>query len=386
MKDRSLFHLLMSRLRSLSDGRPHDELAFARILRETLGVEQKGDWFSVTWRWQEKDYALHVPRGAFDFYRRGDTGQQTARQGVRSKNWQQAETLLRRIAEISGAPLPQNKQASSLSTLYFDETTAPTPQVLLILPGLLAALLTYFVVQVGAAIWTGVVAIALAYLNEYAWDNFPRRLGHWIEPVVIAGGAVAPGCFGITPVGPAVLAIGLTLFVRAEREGTRATTIDWCAAGAATGAIVFVLGKLGFVPVMLLAAVVLLAGFAQPNRIRPTLAVAAAVAAFSVAAIAMLLPTELASGATIGANLASWIAWPIILVFALCFLSGLVFGQHFLLLPWLGHAIIAITCGSLVLAGSGSQAAAFAAFMGFGICIVARLAFSLVMARRLTVH
>jgi hypothetical protein len=372
MKDRSLFHLLMARLRQLSDGRPHDELAFARVLRETLGVEQKGDWFSVTWRWHNKDYDLNVPGDAFDFYRRGDTGQRTVRQGLRSQNWQQAETILRDIAEISGAQLPQDRQARSLGTLYFDETTALTPHVLLIMPGLLSALLVYVFGHAGAALWTGVVAIALAYLNEYGRDRFLCGFRSWIEPVVIAGGAVAPACFGIMPAGPAVLAVGLALLVRAERGGMGATAIDWGAAGAATGSVVFVFGTLGFLPVVLLAAVVLLASFALPNRIRPAPAVAAVAAAFSVAAIAALLP--IGGGAAIAANLASWLAWPIVLVFAFCFLFRCIFGQQFLVLPWLGLAIIAITCGSLVLADPGSGGAvAFAAYLGFAICIIVRL-------------
>jgi hypothetical protein len=117
-----------------------------------------------------------------------------------------------------------------------------------------------------------------------------------------------------------------------------------------------------------------------PNRIRLTHAVAATSVAVSVGAIAALLPTGLIGGGALEPNLASWMAWPIVFVGAFSFLFRCVFGQQFLVLPWLGLAVIAITCGSLVLAGPGSRAAAFAAYLGFGICIIVRSAYSLVPA------
>jgi hypothetical protein len=72
----------------------------------------------------------------------------------------------------------------------------------------------------------------------------------------------------------------------------------------------------------------------------------------------------------------------VVLIFAFCFFFGWVFGQLFLVLPWIGLGVVAITCGSLALAGSESgEAAGFAAYLGLGMCIIMRLSYSFVLQR-----
>lgn len=383
MKDRVLFHLLMARLQVLSHGRSPDEIAFARVLRETLAVTQEGERFSLTWRWEDKDHELSVPGDTFDFYRRGDVGQRAIQRGARTRNWQQAEVVLRRVADMSAALLPLDRQVVSLSTLHFDERQAPTPHVLLIAPALLAGVIAYIPGGLAAAFWTGMVAIALAYLNQYRRDGSLRGFDFRVEPWLIAIGAVLPAWFGIAPAGPAVLACGWALLVRAESNGEHASFIDWGIAGAAIGAIIFAVAAIGFVPVGLLATAVFFVCLAMPNRIRFQHAVVATVAAFAVAMIAALGPFGSAAGPMLTPTAAAWLTWPVVAIFAFCFLSGWVLGSRFLILPWIGLAVVAITCGGFALADRDvSKAAAFAAYLGFGLCIMVRLSYNFGLASK----
>src|SRR5450755_2547630 len=140
MKDRSLFHLLMARLSQLSRGEPAGAPSLARDLQQTLQVEQNGDWFLLKWRWQEKSYDLGIPADSFHFYVRGDTGKEPARRDVRAENWRQAEAALRRIAQISGAPLPPDLHPGSLGASSAPAVEDPIPPARVIVPGVIAGL------------------------------------------------------------------------------------------------------------------------------------------------------------------------------------------------------------------------------------------------------
>ena len=167
MKDRSLLHLLLARLRQLAWHASSGEREFVENLQNNLKVEQDGDWFLISWRWQNKEHELNVPGAAFQFYGRGDVAQQPTRRGGRLKNWQQAEDVLRRIAEISGAGLPADRRPGSLNTIVSERVDRSSRQhLLIVVPGLLAGFLAFALTQFEIGVWTGVAAIALSYLTQ----------------------------------------------------------------------------------------------------------------------------------------------------------------------------------------------------------------------------
>jgi hypothetical protein len=374
MKDRSLFHLMMARLRQLDRGDPAGAPSLARDLQQTLQIEQNGDWFLVKWRWQGKGYDLGIPGDTFHFYVRGDTGREPARRDVRAENWRQAEAALRRIAQISGTELPQDRRPGSLATSTMEALEDPVPSARVLIPGLLAGIVALVVAGTAMAVWTATVAVALCYLNELRRHSFLQRPVHWLDAGVIAVGALAPAVLGVVPVAPGLLALALALLARAELAGAGATTVDWLVPGAVAGALVLVLGPLGWIPVAELIVLVLLIHLVVPNRLALAPALAGAGAAAAVGAIAAVLAT-LPPGQTPAAVAAEpALAWAIVGMFAFCFAFGWIFGQQVLLLPWLGFAVIGSTCLALMVAGStASLAVSFMAFTGYGVSMCAEL-------------
>ncbi len=374
MKDRSLFHLMMARLRQLDRGDPAGAPSLARDLQQTLQIEQNGDWFLVKWRWQGKGYDLGIPGDTFHFYVRGDTGREPARRDVRAENWRQAEAALRRIAQISGTELPQDRRPGTLSASTMEALEDPVPPARVLIPGLLAGIVAFVVAGTAMAIWTAIVAVALCYLNELRRHSFLQRPVHWLDAGVIAVGALAPAVLGVVPVAPGLLALALALLARAELAGAGATTVDWLVPGAVAGALVLVLGPVGWIPVAELIVFVLLIHVLVPNRLALAPALAGAGAAAAVGAIAAVLATLLPEQTPAAVAAEPALAWAIVGMFAFCFAFGWIFGQQVLLLPWLGFAVIGSTCLALMVAGStASRAVSFMAFAGYGVSMCAEL-------------
>ena len=374
MKDRSLFHLMMARLRQLAHDDPAGAPSLARDLQQTLQIEQNGDWYLVKWRWQGKGYDLGIPGDTFHFYVRGDTGAGSARRDLRAANWRQAEAALRRIAQISGAELPQDRRPGALGASTMAAVEDPIPPARVLVPGLLAGIVALVVAGSAMALWTAIVAVALCYLNELRRHSFLQRPVHWLDAGMIAAGAVAPAVLGAVPVAPGLLALALALFARAELAGTRATILDWLVPGAVAGALVLVLGPLGWIPVAELIVFVLLIHMLVPNRLALAPALAGAGAAAAVGVIAAVLATLLPEQTPAAGAAAPALAWTIVGMLAFCFAFGWIFGQQVLLLPWLGFAVIGSTCLALLVSGSAaSRTVSFMAFAGYGISMCAEL-------------
>jgi len=377
MKDRSLFHLLMARLRQLTSGLPAHERDFAESLQGSLKIEQSGDWFSVTWRWRNKQYDLNAPGDAFHFYVRGDVGKAPAIRGGRAENWKSAEALLRRIAELSGERLPADPRPGSLNIFVFDQTDSGPSHILLIMPGVMAGLVALALAGVEIAVWTAIAAITLAYLNDVFRYTMPRGWTDGLAPVVIALGALVPSCFMMSPMSAAVLALSIALFSRAELLGVNASIIDWTMPGAATGSLVLVMGQTGWVALVIVAVFILLVLALMPRRLPPIPAVTAVAVAFVVAIMITVFGVRLSPAIAVG-PVAYWLHWLIAGIFAVTFLLGWVFGHLFLLFPWLGLGMIAATCLAALI-GLGGDAAQFpTALAGFGLCALARLLYACV--------
>lgn len=374
MKDRSLFHLLMARLRQLTSGLPAHERDFVESLQGSLKIEQSGDWFSIAWRSRNKQYDLNVPGDTFHFYVRGDTGKAPAIHGGRAENWKSAEALLRRIAELSGEHLPADPRPGSLNIFVFDQTDSAISHELMIVPGLVAGLIALALTRAEIGFWTAVAAISLAYWDSFFRHSLLRRPAHWLAPIVIAIGALVPSYFMTSPASTAVLALSIALFARAELLAGDASILDWIVPGVATGGVVLALGPSGWVAVAAIGAFILLTLVLMPRRMpmRPVVAsLAAAVAAATLATLFSHVPLDGDAGAQ---SALAWIYALIIGTFAVTFLLGWVFGQQFLLFPWAGLGVVGASYLAVLLFSTGDRAAlSFTALAGFGICAVLRL-------------
>lgn len=375
MKDRSLFHLLMARLQQLTSGLAAHERDFAESLQGSLKIEQNGDWYSVAWLWRNKQYDLNVPGDSFHFYVRGDIGKAPAIRGGRAENWKSAEALLRRIAELSGERLPEDRRPGSMNVFVFDQVEGATPHALMIVPGLAAGLVALAFATAEIALWTAVVSIALAYLNGLFRYSLLCRPAHGMAPIVIACGALIPGYFMTSPMSAAAIAVSIALFARAELLA--GSLIDWVVAGVAAGAIVFAIGPAGWVAVAIIAASILLTRALMPRRLPARPALAGIAVAVTVAILAGLLAHMLPQRVAAGTPAPPWLHGFVVGMFAVTFLLGWVFGQQFLLFPWIGLGVFGATyLAVLLLSSPGGVATSLTALTGFGVCAAARLLYA----------
>src|ERR1043166_46143 len=137
----------------------------------------------------------------------------------------------------------------------------------MIQPGLLAGLAALFFARAEIAFWTAIASIALAYLNGFFQHSLLRRPAHRLAPIVIACGSLIPGYFMTSPMSAAVLAMSIALFARAGLLAADGSIVDWSVPGAAAGAIVFVIGSVGWVAVIVIGTSILLMLRLMPRRL-----------------------------------------------------------------------------------------------------------------------
>ena len=206
---------------------------------------------------------------------------------------------------------------------------------------------------------------------------------HWLEPVVTSAGVLSSAVFAAIPIGTALMAVALALFTRAEFRGVKASVYEWAVPGVVMGALIFVFGSIGWIPVVFIATFILSSYASLPNRLGAMSAVVAASAVIGVATAAFIYSPIVLDIPSTSQPVENWLAWTIVFIFALLFLFGWVFGQQFLLFPWIGFGMIAATGLGLLLGnGAAGAVASFTAFLGYGICGIGRLLYAHWLARK----
>ena len=104
MREKSLFHLLVMRLRKMRSSLSGDQAAVLVQVAETLKVAHRRDWYELSWSLNGREFTLDVPDTAFAFHVAGDTEKAIERRDkfgdLRSRNWEAARDVWCRIALI----------------------------------------------------------------------------------------------------------------------------------------------------------------------------------------------------------------------------------------------------------------------------------------------
>jgi hypothetical protein len=375
MKARSLYHLLITRLRQLTGGAV-DEDSFAHHLKTSLAIEQTGAWFTLKWRSRNKQYDLNVPSSTFEFYRRGDLLAAPTGEPGRVTNWRAAETLLRHMATVSEETLPADPHPGSLSPLRFSGAVADqTVWLALLVPVLPAAAIALREDGLSAlAVYVAGAALCAAFMFQR--DTLLRRPMSPVEALVIAAGPALAASLGVTPWGMALLAGGLAMLSWSETPTAPAAPVGALAGGALVGGVAALIGPAGWLTVAFVAAMAVFLHALMPWRIRRSFTIAAALGAGTVALAAHLAgaagpagtPAGIAIGLVLGVTGAA----------ALCFLTWWIIGSQIRLFPWVSlGAVAALGITTFWAPSAGGETLACA---GYVACAAVRLVHAFITA------
>jgi len=380
MKDRSLLYLLLSRIRQMDVWQSN--LEFADELKSSLKVSQENDRFLITWHQADKEFSHDVPGDMFQFYVRGDV-EKASGTGLRRMNWDQAEKILLQIAEISGIRVEQRFRPDVLGTSVAVDRVDTHPQIVIVVLGLLVSVVALAAAGPRFAVWSGGLAIALCYLAAFHRYTLLQWPVHWIELVVVAAGALLPCYLMFNPAPAALLAIVLVLMTNAELRGSRASLLEWAIPAALAGTLVFAIGRLGWIPVIVISIFALAIGKVLPARFSRPAMFTVVVASAAVAVTATFVPLETPHEVSQLTLMASTINYLLVAIFAIYATLGWIVGQQFLIFPWLGNAIIFATFAIFSFANNmGAGELSALGFAGYALFAVARLLRALVKTRR----